>query len=40
MEIHQPLTYDGPFRTLFEDGVMLLIASERSDDNDESNVSV
>lgn len=37
METHPPLTYDRPFRTLFEDGVMLLIASERSVDNDESN---
>ncbi|OGT00364.1 MAG: hypothetical protein A3F73_06085 [Gallionellales bacterium RIFCSPLOWO2_12_FULL_59_22] len=37
MSEHPNVTYDRPFRTLFEDGVHLLIASENSQDNDESN---
>ncbi len=36
METHPPLTYDRPFRALFEDGVTLLLASERSVESDES----
>src|SRR4051812_46229494 len=36
METHPELTYDRPFRTLFEDGVLLLLASESNDDSDES----
>lgn len=31
---HPSLTYDRPFRTLFEDGVHLLLAAEATDDND------
>lgn len=37
LEPHPALTYDRPFRTLFEDGILLLLASERSEDSDESN---
>jgi len=36
MDTHPELTYDRPFRTLFEDGISLLLASERSQHNDES----
>lgn len=37
IDIHPELTYDRPFRTLFEDGVYLLRAAEQSDDIEESN---
>lgn len=34
----RPLTYDRGFKTLFEDSVYLLLASEKETDNDMSNV--
>lgn len=37
MSNFRPLTFDRGFRTLFEDGVHLLIASEKEQDNDTAN---